>query len=229
MPWITAENRRYLTAMRAGHRVDHLWRPRLEQMASGTQLGAHAVSRADAAALAVLQPAYTPLARLLHWTTAALVLMTIPMGFIMVEVLKSGPLQNFLFTLHESLGITLMAIVSFRLAHRATHRPAPLPAEIPALYRRAGHSVHWLLYALLAVQPIVGWIGTSAYRAPIHFFWLVELPPIWRQDRGLSDQILWVHTGIGIALAVLICAHVGAGLFHQFIRRDQVLMRMLRG
>jgi cytochrome b561 len=200
-----------------------------EQMASDTQLRADAVSRADAAALAVLQPAYTPLARLLHWITAALVLVMIPMGFIMVEVLKSGPLQNFLFTLHESLGVTLMAIVYFRLAYRATHGPAPLSAEIPAFYRWAGHSVHWLLYALLAVQPIVGWVGTSAYRAPIHFFWFVELPPIWRQNRGFSDQILWVHKGIGIALALLICAHVGAGLFHHFIRRDQVLTRMLRG
>jgi cytochrome b561 len=198
-------------------------------MASGTQLGANAVSGADAAALAVLQPAYTPLARLLHWVTAALVLVMIPMGFIMVEVLKSGALQNFLFALHESLGITLMAIVYIRLAHRATHRPGPLPREIPAFYRRAGHSVHWLLYALLAVQPIVGWIGASAYGAPVHFFWLIELPPIWRQDRGFSDQILWVHTGIGIALALLICAHVGAGLFHHFIRRDRVLIRMLQG
>ena len=198
-------------------------------MASGTQLGVDAVSRADAAALAVLQPAYTPLARLLHWITAVLVLVMIPMGLIMVEVLKSGPLQNFLFAVHESLGVTLMAIVYFRLAYRATHRPAPLSAQIPTFYRWAGHSVHWLLYALLAVQPIVGWVGTSAYRAPIHLFWLIELPPIWRQDRGFSDQVLWVHKGIGIALALLICAHVGAGLFHHFIRRDQVLMRMLRG
>jgi len=122
-----------------------------------------------------------------------------------------------------------MAIVYFRLAYRATHGPAPLSAEIPAFYRCAGHSVHWLLYAMLAVQPIVGWVGTSAYRAPIHFFWLVELPPIWRQDRGFSDQVLWVHKGIGIALALLICAHIGAGLFHHVIRRDQALMRMRRG
>jgi cytochrome b561 len=190
---------------------------------------AGAAGRADAAASAILEPAYTPLARLLHWITAGLVLAMLPMGFVMAEVLKSGPLQDFLFALHESLGVTLMAIVYFRLIYRATHRPAPLPPEIPAFYRRAGHSVHWLLYALLAVQPIVGWIGTSAYRAPIHFFWLAELPPIWRQDRVFSDQMFWVHTGIGIALAVLICAHIGAGLFHHFIRRDQVLMRMLRG
>jgi len=92
-----------------------------EQMASGTQLGGDAVSRADAAALAVLQSRIRP-----------------------------------------SRGITLAAIVYFRLAYRATHRPAPLPAEIPAFYRRAGYGVHWLLYALSTVQPIVGWCDGSS-------------------------------------------------------------------
>jgi cytochrome b561 len=197
-------------------------------MAQDTQLRTGA-DRTDAAALAILEPAYTPLARLLHWITSALVIVMLSMGFVMAELLKSGPLQDFLFALHESLGVVLLAIVYFRLAYRATHPPAPLPAEIPAFYRRAGHSVHWLLYALLAVQPIVGWIGTSAYRAPVHFFWLFELPPIWPENRAFSDLTFWVHTGIGIALALLICTHVGAGLFHHFIRRDVVLMRMVRG
>ena len=89
--------------------------------------------------------------------------------------------------------------------------------------------MHYLLYVLLAVQPIVGWIGTSAYRAPIHFFWLFELPPIWPENRAFSELIFRVHLGIGIALAGLICLHVGAGLFHHFIRRDVVLTRMLGG
>ncbi len=195
-------------------------------MTPNMQPGAAAANRAHAVGVAM--PAYTPVARLLHWITAGLVLVLIPMGLIMAG-LKAGPLQNFLFALHESLGVTLMAVVYVRLAYRLTHPPAPLPPEIPDFYRIAGHSVHYLLYALLAVQPIIGWIGTSAYRAPIHFFWLFELPPIWPENRAFSDATFWVHLGVGIALAVLICLHVGAGLFHHFIRRDVVLMRMVRG
>ena len=184
-------------------------------------------TRLDAAAVAVLEPAYTPVARLLHWITAGLVLALLPIGFIMAELLKAGPLQDFLFALHESLGATLLLVVYIRLAYRLTHPPAPLPPEIPAFYRLAGHSVHYLLYALLAVQPIIGWIATSAYRAPVHFFWLFELPPIWPENRAFSDLMFWVHLGVGIALVVLICMHIGAGLFHHFVRRDAVLTRML--
>jgi cytochrome b561 len=55
------------------------------------------------------------------------------------------------------------------------------------------------------------------------------LPPIWREDRAFSDHLFAAHGALGIALAVVICAHVGGALFHHFIRKDRVLMRMLTG
>ena len=83
---------------------------------------------------------------------------------------------------------------SFRSSSRgsaiaSTHPPLPLPDDIPAVQQHAAHATHWALYALLMVQPFVGWIATSAYRAPIMVFGLFELPPIWPQDRALSDQL----------------------------------------
>src|SRR5437764_179307 len=116
-------------------------------MAPDPQIEANAARRAGAAA--GLVRAYTPVARLLHWMTAGLVLVLIPMGLVMVQLLEPGPTQNFLFALHESLGVTLMAVIYVRLVYRLTHPPAPLPLEIPAFYRIAGPSVHYLLYALL--------------------------------------------------------------------------------
>lgn len=196
-------------------------------MAPNPQAGSGAARHAGAAPAAA-PPAYTPVARLLHWVTAALVLALILIGLIMVHLLKSGPAQDFLFTLHESLGITVMAVVYFRIAYRLTHPPMPLPPEIPDFYRIAGQSVHYLLYALLVAQPALGWIGTSAYRAPVHFFW-TEVPPIWPENRAVSDQVFWVHLAVGLAIAGLVCLHAGAGLFHHFMRRDVVLMRMVRG
>ena len=79
------------------------------------------------------------------------------------------------------------------------------------------------------MQPILGWIATSAYRAPIEVFWLFVLPPIWPENRAFSEQLFGVHQLIGFALAILICMHAGAGLFHHFVQRDRVLMRMISG
>jgi cytochrome b561 len=33
----------------------------------------------------------------------------------------------------------------------------------------------------------------------------------------------------GLAIAALVCAHVAGALFHHFIRKDTVLLRMMRG
>jgi cytochrome b561 len=172
-------------------------------------------------------PAYTPVARTLHWLTAAMVLTIVPVGVAMVNI--EGPWQNTLFHVHRSLGVLLIPVVLFRLWYRMSHMPAPLPADIPAVQRSVANAVHHLLYVLLIIQPIIGWIATSAYRAPIMFFGLFEVPPIWPENRAFSEQLFTVHKGIALVLFLLLCAHIGGALYHHFIRRDRVLMRMVTG
>ncbi|MEA2936166.1 MAG: hypothetical protein QOD74_2812 [Variibacter sp.] len=172
-------------------------------------------------------PAYTGVARALHWITAAIVITMIVIGISMVRA-PEGPTQNWLFELHKSLGVTLIPIVLFRFFYRLTHKPVPLPHDIPLPQRLAAETTHWLLYALLLIQPFLGWIGTSAYPAPVTLFGL-QLPPIWPEDHAFSERVLAVHRLTGLAIAALVCAHVAGALFHHFIRKDTVLLRMMRG
>ena len=81
----------------------------------------------------------------------------------------------------------------------------------------------------MIVQPFLGWIGTSAYPAQIVVFGLFELPPIWHEDRAFSDRVLFVHSLVGLTIAVLLAAHIGAALHHHFVRRDGILTRMITG
>lgn len=171
-------------------------------------------------------PRYTAVARLLHWTTAVLVLATIPVGFVLLS-LPPGRVQDTLFDLHRSVGVLLFVLVVVRLAWRLGHPPPPLPDDLPAWQRVASASVHGLLYVLLLVQPVIGWWGTSAFGAPIRVFWLFELPPLVAKDERLAGQVLGWHGMVGIALAAAIAIHVAAALFHHFVRRDEVLRRML--
>jgi len=82
---------------------------------------------------------------------------------------------------------------------------------------------------LLIVQPFTGWIATSAYRAPAIVFGWFELPPIWRENRAFSEQLFFFHGLIGIAIACLVAAHIGAALYHNFERSDRIRMRMITG
>jgi len=173
-------------------------------------------------------PAYTITARVLHWVTASLVLFTLPLGLVIAND-WGGPLQDPLYNLHRSIGVLILLIVLVRVVYRWTHPPEPLPDDIPPLQQLAAKATHWALYALLIVQPFLGWIGTSAYRAPIIVFGLFELPPIWPEDRAFSDRVLFVHSLVGLTIAVLFAAHIGAALHHHFVRRDRILMRMISG
>jgi cytochrome b561 len=173
-------------------------------------------------------PAYTATARILHWITASLVLFTLPLGLVIAND-WGGPLQDQLYDLHRSIGALIIPIILVRAVYRFGHKPAPLPDDIPAIQQLAAKATHWALYTLLIVQPFVGWLGTSAYRAPIVVFGLFELPPIWPEDRAFSDRVLLVHSLIGLAIACLLAAHIGAALHHHFVRKDRILMRMITG
>jgi cytochrome b561 len=38
-----------------------------------------------------------------------------------------------------------------------------------------------------------------------------------------------VHRNLGFLMAALLCAHIGAALYHHVVRKDRVLMRMVSG
>jgi cytochrome b561 len=175
-----------------------------------------------------LIPAYTLTARVLHWITAVLILTMIPLGVVIANE-WGGAAQNALYDLHRSIGVTVIPLVIRRIIYRWACPPLPLPADIAPMQRFAAHATHWGLYGLLIVQPFTGWIATSAYRAPIIVFGLFELPPIWRESRAFSEQLFFVHSLIGTAIGCLAAAHIGAILYHHFVRRDRVLLRMITG
>jgi cytochrome b561 len=175
-----------------------------------------------------LIPAYTLTARVLHWITAVLILTMIPLGVVIANE-WGGAAQNALYDLHRSIGVTIIPLAIVRVIYRWTHPPLPLPPDIAPMQRFAAHATHWGLYALLLLQPFTGWIATSAYRAPIIVFGLFELPPIWRESRAFSEQLFFVHSLIGTAIGCLAAAHIGAILYHHFVRRDRVLLRMITG
>jgi cytochrome b561 len=177
---------------------------------------------------AIMTPAYTVTARVLHWTTALLILFMIPLGIVIANDL-GGAAQDFLYDLHRSIGATVIPLVILRITYRLRHPPLPLPDDIVPMQRFAAEATHWALYALLVVQPFTGWIATSAYRAPVVVFGWFELPPIWPQDRAFSDRLFSFHALTGIAIACLAAAHIGAALYHHFVRRDRVLLRMISG
>jgi cytochrome b561 len=175
-------------------------------------------------------PSYRWPAKLFHWLTAAAVVTAIVLAFSMVGA-EPGPAQNKLYDLHRSFGALILVLTGGRLLWRLYSPlyspPPPLVPGMPAWQEKAATGLHRLLYVILFTMPLLGWAGTSAFPARIMVFGLFELPPLVAPNRELSEILLGIHWRLGWLLCVLIAGHVGAALYHHFIRKDDTLRRML--
>ncbi|MBB3178478.1 cytochrome b [Variovorax sp. Sphag1AA] len=169
---------------------------------------------------------WSAIAKLLHWTIAALIVAQFVVGWMAVSW-RLSPMKLDLFVWHKSTGMLVLALVVLRLAWRATHHPPPLPSNMPRWERFAAALTHALLYAAMIAIPLTGWVVSSAAGVPFSIYWRIPLPSIAPTDRHLVEVVGNVHGALGIALIVLLVIHVGAALRHHYIKRDDVLVRML--
>jgi len=167
---------------------------------------------------------FHPLARLLHWLIAAMVISMLFIGVGMVASVSER--HEWLIHLHKPLGIAILVLMVIRVAFRLTHRPPPLPEDLPSLQRRAAHFSHWLLYALLLTMPIVGWAMLSAGGYPVMLSESVRLPSIVPANEVAFAYLRAAHTYLAYLLFMTFIAHMSAALSHRFIRRDNVLASM---
>lgn len=171
------------------------------------------------------QQGYSGFAKSLHWIVALLVLTIIPVGIAMGQI-EDAPFN--LFNFHKSLGVLILILMTVRLIYRLAHGAPPEP-NIPAFYRFAGRATHWALYVLLILTPISGAIANMYYGATTPFFGLFEVQPFFEKNEDTANFIFARHKVLGFIVGALVILHIGAGLFHYFIRRDGVLQRMLPG
>lgn len=168
---------------------------------------------------------YGAAAQILHWLTFALLLGSFGLGLYMVE-LPLSPQKLRLIAWHKWVGVTVFAVLLARLAWRLHCPPPPLPPMAP-WQRHAAGAVHALIYVLLVLIPVTGWIGSSAKGFPTVYLGLFKLPDLVGKDPALADFLFRIHWLLNKTLLAAVAVHVAAALKHQFVDRDGLLERML--
>ena len=169
---------------------------------------------------------YTGTAIALHWIIGLAIFGTFTLG-LYVSGLPISPPRLRLITYHKWIGVTIFSLVVIRLLWRATHAAPPLPESMPAWQRKASAASHGLLYLLIFIIPLSGWIYSSASGVPVVYLGLVQLPDLIGADKALAKTLKLVHQTLNYTLAVTVTVHTLAALKHQFVDRDGVLARML--
>lgn len=169
---------------------------------------------------------YSRTAKFFHWTVGLLVLTIVPVGILMDNI-ASGPTQNSLYQLHKSVGLLILILMTMRIIYRFSYGAPSSEPTLKPWERAVSGTVHWVLYGLLIVNPLLGLFALSAYGAPTPFFGLFQIPPLIAKNVALADRLFFFHTWIGWAIGALFCLHIAGALQHYLIKRDGVMQRML--
>jgi cytochrome b561 len=172
------------------------------------------------------QARYGAAAQAFHWITAVLVLIAFVYGPGGSEARVYSAARDFDRQLHETLGLTVLALVALRLAWRFfDHRPEP-----PAVSRWMGVAaklVQALLYALLFAVPLTAIAGAWLEGHPMTLLAGVRIGPLLAESHAAGARVASVHTWLGDAILWLAGLHATAALYHQLVLKDGVLASML--
>jgi cytochrome b561 len=168
-----------------------------------------------------------PISQAFHWIIVILILGLAIVGLTMGELPKT-PKYFWVYTAHKSTGLLVLALVIARLGWRLyAGKPEPVPGT-PTWQERIATVTHWLLYGLILLMPVSGWLYDSASGLrPFRWYGLFEVPKLSPPDEALRNLSHEVHEWGFWVLAALVCAHAGAAFYHHFFQRDATLVRML--
>ena len=165
---------------------------------------------------------YDPLSRTLHWIFAAIIIYTM-IGGISLHIITNHALLHFVSTLNMSLASCLFVLFPIRYLW-TFFRSEPAEIEsIPATQRSIAHAVHSLIYALVALVLVSGFVMVpDGY--PLFGLFYIHTP---FSEGTITQHWFQIHRICCYALLVLVVLHAGAALKHHLVSKNGVLKKML--
>jgi cytochrome b561 len=171
-------------------------------------------------------PRYGTVAKVFHWTIAALIVTQFVLAR-MADDLPLGARKLGLLARHKSFGMTVLMLAVLRLLWRFWNTPPALPAGMTPLERAVARGTHTALYVLLFVQPLTGWLMSSAKNYSVSWFGLFTWPNLIAKNESAFNILRATHDTLSGVLFAVVVLHILAALKHHYWNRDDVLLRML--
>jgi cytochrome b561 len=169
---------------------------------------------------------YNNTAKSLHWLTLVLLVAQFAVAWTMPDIDRdTKPIG--LIAWHLSIGGLILLVTLVRLGWRTVSAVPPPPADLPASLRLLSRATHFLLYTILIVLPLLGWINANARGWTVWLAGVIPLPALVPSGSSWGRQMGEVHQIVAFVLIGVVGFHVLGALYHQFVLRDALLSRML--
>jgi len=156
---------------------------------------------------------------------ALLVILMLGVGkFVMPGVSPDDPQKVLMLQIHAYIGGLLGILLVVRLTFRFTTKQ-PTPADAGnALLNFVAKVTHLLLYLFIAGMAVSG----------LGLFQMAQLPAVFSGEFPYPSDFFQYLPRIGhgltsLLLLGLVALHFGAAMYHQFVRKDNLLARMWFG
>lgn len=173
------------------------------------------------------EPRYGHVTRCLHWTVAVLMIGLLWLGWYLAGLSYYDRWFYTSLEWHKALGmVALVAGVVKVIWAAGSHGPPPL--ESTAAWERSGtRTVHVILFAMMVVVPVTGYMISTSAGDGISMLGWFEVPAVLPKSERMRDLAVELHYYLAYGTAVLVAIHVLAALKHHFVDRDATLRRML--
>lgn len=168
---------------------------------------------------------YNRTAQMLHWLMALLLLGQLAFGWWLGDIPRNTPARGYYVNLHKSVGLLIALLVLVRLGWRLRHGAPALPDFVPRWQQKLAAAGHHLLYLLMLLVPLAGYLASNFSKHGVKFFNVLVLPPWGPDDKSTYTLFNQTHKVAAVLLLALIVVHIGAALWHGW-RRDGVFSRM---
>lgn len=173
---------------------------------------------------------YSAPARILHWVSAAIIILLVVVGIYMTGLAEDDPSRRQIYGMHKSFGVLSILLLIARFVWLRL-RPAPaLPAVFNAKEQRVTKGIQALLYLLMLLVPFSGYLMSTAAGYPVPFFGLFEMPALIGESKAVAGFAHEMHEILGWGILAVVALHAAGAIKHRLTDRggpSDVLARML--
>ncbi|MCG7522002.1 cytochrome b [Ruegeria sp. Ofav3-42] len=174
---------------------------------------------------------YALSARLLHWAMAVGFLAMWASGYYMTRLAaEDSAVEELLFDLHISTGVTLVGLMILRVLVRATHQVPALPVDMPKREQRFAHLGHIALYLFPICVLLLGWSEVDVGGHQVRWFG-VPMPKVFPTleslwGLNLENTTETLHRVFAYAFLAVVVGHIAAVFKHKNIDGHDVMPRI---
>lgn len=170
---------------------------------------------------------YGLVAKLLHWAIGIMLIGMIVVGFSMSGI-SDPEVKGKIYNLHKATGVLLLFLISLRFLWMLINSKVLLPSELPQWQKIAATVNINMLYLLMFLMPLSGFLMTILSGRSIDVYGLFNINS-FLQNPTFAKVFYAIHGNSAFILAGLVILHILASMYHHFVRKDNVLKRMWFG